>query len=103
MPFAIFKTLRTDRSFFVSLLSNTRTAYSLYRLQIDRVRDPGLAHAVQIAEVEPLGETEKDLSPIPTLGDTIAARGSNPPLESVSEAFDGRMETKWLDQVDLSP
>jgi len=74
-------------------------AYGLYRLQIDRVRNPVTADAVQLAEIEPMGATEGDLSPLPIFADAIAASGDNPPLESAFQAFDGQVETKWLDRA----
>ena|GEM_PF-1185698 len=73
--------------------------FNLYRLQIDRVRDPSDAQAVQIAELELMGNSAEDLSPTPIFADLITAQGENPPLESVQEIFDGREETKWLDQT----
>ncbi|MCU0785971.1 MAG: hypothetical protein MUF81_18385, partial [Verrucomicrobia bacterium] len=45
-------------------LANQR-AYGVYRLQIDRVRNPAAGDFVQLAEIEPLGATEDDLEPAP--------------------------------------
>ena len=79
-------------------LANQR-AYSVYRLQIDRVRDPAAGEPVQLAEIEPLGATENDLEPAPLMEDLITAQGENAPWETCRQAFDGRIETKWLDPV----
>src|SRR6187549_2007561 len=76
--------------------SNT-AGFEAYRLQIDRVRDPKVANSVQLAEIELLGATEDDLEPIPIFTDTITAQGDNPPSELAVKLFDGRVETKWLD------
>src|SRR6266404_4789691 len=46
-------------------------AFNLYRLQIDRVRDPSGADSVQLAEIEAMGETQEDLDPTPTVADLI--------------------------------
>jgi signal transduction histidine kinase len=73
-------------------------AFNLYRLQIDRVRNPASANCVQLAEIEPMGASPADISPTPIYLDTITAQGDNPPLESVDRAFDGLAETKWLDR-----
>jgi signal transduction histidine kinase len=71
--------------------------FNTYRLQIDRVRTPGVANSVQLAEIELMGATEADLEPIPIFTDAITAQGDNPPAETVAKLFDGRVETKWLD------
>ncbi|MGC3957796.1 MAG: hypothetical protein QM813_07560 [Verrucomicrobiota bacterium] len=73
------------------------TGYETYRLQIDRVRDPKVANSVQLAEIELMGTTENDLEPIPIFTDAITAQGDNPPSELAGKLFDGRVETKWLD------
>ena len=67
-------------------------AFNMYRLQIDRVRDPAAADAVQIAEIELLGESDADLRPTPLFADAISAQGANPPVEAPTKAFDGWME-----------
>ena len=87
---------RHDRRVFK--LDNPQ-AFGLYRLQIDRLRSPATADAVQLAEIEPLGALPGERSPLPIFADAIAARGDNPPLESAFQAFDGQVETKWLDRV----
>jgi signal transduction histidine kinase len=73
------------------------TAFSLYRLQIDRVRNPAAADAVQLAQIEPLGNSADDFSPTPLFCDLITAQGDNPPTEASHQAFDDQIETKWLD------
>ena len=73
-------------------------AFEIYRLQIDRVRDAHVANSVQLAEIELMGASEKDLSPVPVFTDIIIAQGDNPPAESVAKIFDGQVETKWLDR-----
>jgi signal transduction histidine kinase len=73
--------------------------FNLYRLQVDRVRDPTAADCIQLAEIEPLGATEDDLEPAPIFEDLISAQGENPPLETCWQAFDGQVETKWLDHA----
>jgi signal transduction histidine kinase len=78
---------------------SNRTAFNIYRLQIDRVRDPTEANAVQLAEIEPMGETENDLDPVPIFADTVTAQGENPPFELIRFVFDGQLETKWLDHA----
>ena len=83
-------------------LANQR-AYSVYRLQIDRVRDPAAGECVQLAEIEPLGATEDDLEPAPLVEDRITAQGDNPPWETRWQAFDGRVVTKWLDRASQNP
>jgi hypothetical protein len=68
-----------------------RTAYPLYRLEIQAVRQQG--RALQIAEVEPLfAETAKGEAS--TL--VVDASLENPPLETADQAFDGEPKTKWL-------
>ena len=78
-------------------------AFNLYRLEFDRVREPAQANAIQLAEIEPLGETEADLDPAPVFADLITAQGENPNLEKASSAFDGEIDTKWLDFADQNP
>jgi len=82
--------------------TRNRAAFNLYRLQIDRVREPDVAHAVQLAELEPLGEPGDGLDPRPIFADAITAQGDNPPFETAFQAFDGRPETKWLDVADVN-
>lgn len=72
-------------------------AFNMYRLQIERVRDPASANSVHLAELEPLGLGEDDPDPIPSFEDRITVQGENGPLESRFQIFDGRPETKWLD------
>jgi len=72
-------------------------AFNLYRLQIDRVRDPSGADSVQLSELEAMGETEEDLDPTPADTDSITAQGAKAPAEVAYNAFDGDIETKWLD------
>ena len=78
-------------------------AFNGYRLEIDRVRDPATVDCVQLAEIEPLGATDDDLAPVPLLEDEITAQGDNPPCETRWQAFDGRVETKWLDHASQNP
>ena len=78
-------------------------AYNMYRLQIDHVRDSNAADAVQLSQIDPLGESEDDLSPTPLFCDLITAQGANPPIETAFEAFDGKVETKWLDRAGQHP
>jgi len=80
-----------------------RTAYNVYRLEIERIRDPSEANSFQLAELEPLGETEDDLDPIPIFADRITAQGENPELEKGFNVFDGQIDTKWLDFADQNP
>ena len=91
---------RHQRRVFVCTNS---TLYNLYRLQIDRVRDPGAADAVQLAQIEVMGESETDSGPTPLFCDLISAQGENPPAETAFEAFDGKVETKWLDRAGEHP
>lgn len=72
--------------------------FEMYRLQIDHVRDRRVANSVQLAEIELMGVSENDLSPTPVFSDLITAQGDNPPAETVSKLFDGRVDTKWLDR-----
>jgi signal transduction histidine kinase len=83
-------------------LSN-RTAFNMYRLEIDRIREPSEANSVQLAELEPLGETEADFDPTPIFADRITAQGDNPNLEKTFNAFDGQVDTKWLDFANQNP
>lgn len=80
-----------------------RTAFNVYRLEIERIREPAEANSIQLAEFEPLGETEDDLDPVPLFADRITAQGDNPNLEKVFSAFDGQIDTKWLDFADQHP
>lgn len=80
-----------------------RAVFNMYRLQIDQVRDPASANSVHVAEIEPLGQDEDDLDPVPGFGDRITAQGENGPVESRFQAFDGRPETKWLDFASANP
>ena len=73
------------------------TAFGAYRFEIDRVRDPGAASSVQLAEIELMGQNEDDRDPTPTFTDELTAAGDNPPAETVAKLFDGQVETKWLD------
>jgi hypothetical protein len=75
---------------------NNNSAFETYRLQIDKVRDPTAATALQLAEIELMGQSEEDRDPTPGLMDEISAQGDNPPAETVGNLFDGRVETKWL-------
>src|SRR6185295_4739314 len=77
-------------------ISNDK-AFEMYRLQIDRIVNR-VANSVQLAEIELMGETETDLSPVPAFTDIITAQGDNPPSETIAKVFDGRVETKWLDR-----
>ncbi len=79
------------------------SAFNLYRLQIDRVRNAPAADSVQLAEIELLDDTEQDLDPQPIFADAIRAQGQNPPLETTDKAFDGSLETKWLDYANEHP
>ncbi len=79
------------------------TAFNTYRLEIARVRKASEANAVQLAELELLGENEGDRDPVPLFADRISAQGENPNLEKVFSLFDGRVETKWLDFADQYP
>jgi len=78
-------------------------AFNLYRLQIDRVRDPSGADSVQLAEIEATGDTQEDVAPTPTAADVITAQGAKVPMETADNAFDGQIETKWLDFAMNSP
>jgi signal transduction histidine kinase len=78
-------------------------AFNAYRLEIERVREPSEANSVQLAALEPLGETEADLDPVPIFADRITAQGENPEFEKVFNAFDGNLETKWLDFAAQNP
>ena len=78
---------------------DNQQAFGLYRLQIDRLRSPATADAVQLAEIEPLSASPGERNPLPIFADAIAASGDNPPRESAFQAFDGQVETKWLQRV----
>jgi len=80
-----------------------QTAFNLYRLEIERIRKPAEANSVQLAELEPLGETEADLDPVPIFADRITAQGENPDLEKPVNLFDGQIDTKWLDFAGQHP
>lgn len=80
-----------------------RTAFNVYRLEIERIREPSEANSVQLGELEPLGETEEDLDPVPLFADRITAQGENPNLENAFNVFDGQIDTKWLDFADQNP
>jgi signal transduction histidine kinase len=82
---------------------SNNAAYETYRLQIDRVRDPATADSVQLAEIELMGPSDLDASPTPLFCDLITAQGDNPQEETVYQAFDGRVETKWLDSANQFP
>jgi signal transduction histidine kinase len=82
---------------------SNRNAFNVYRLEIERVREPSEANSVQLAALEPLGETEDDLDPVPIFADRITAQGENPNLENVFNAFDGQIDTKWLDFAEQNP
>jgi signal transduction histidine kinase len=74
-------------------------AFETYRWQIDKVRDADAVNSVQLAELEVMGVRQEDHSPQPVFTDSISARGENPPMETVLNLFDGRVETKWLDWI----
>ena len=80
-----------------------QTAFNVYRLEIERIREPSEANSLQLAEIEPLGETEDDLDPAPIFADRITAQGDNPELEGAFNAFDGQSVTKWLDFANQNP
>ena len=82
---------------------HNRAAFNIYRLEIERIRKPSEANSVQLAELEPLGETEEDLDPVPIFADMITAQGENPELEKVFNAFDSQVDTKWLDFAAQNP
>src|SRR5271170_1648540 len=42
-----------------------KTAFEIYRLQIDKVHDPDEVNSVQLAEVQLMGPAESDLDPEP--------------------------------------
>jgi signal transduction histidine kinase len=79
------------------------TAYNLFRFQIDRVRDPATADAVQLADLEIMGKSNYDFSPTPLFSDRITSQGDNRPAETVQEVFDSQVETKWLDTANQYP
>ena len=76
---------------------DNQTAFETYRLQIDKVRDPGAVNSVQLAEIQLIGLADADLDPVPGVTDIVTAQGDNPPTETVANLFDGHVETKWLD------
>lgn len=78
-------------------------AFNMYRLAIERVRDPAAADCVQLAELEPLGKTEDDPEPSPFGEDLVTVQGENRPVETRGELFDGRITTKWLDYAAQDP
>ncbi len=80
-----------------------RTAFNVYRLEILRICKPSEANSVQLAELEPLGETEDDLDPLPLFADRIVTQGENPNLENGFNVFDGQIDTKWLDFANQHP
>jgi signal transduction histidine kinase len=82
---------------------DNNAAYNMYRLQIERVRDPATADAVQLAEIELMDRSDRDFGPTPLFCDMITAQGDNPPEETPYQAFDGHAETKWLDAASLFP
>ena len=77
-----------------------RAGYSMYRLQIDAIRDPGMVNPeVQLADLEFLGCNENSPELISFYIDAMSAQGENLPAESVKNLFDGRVDTKWLDPL----
>ena len=90
----IFARRQQKRDFVVA----NPKACEIYRLQIDRVRDRRAANSVQLAEIELSGSLGGGDDLVPVFNDKITAQGDNPPVESVAELFDGRVETKWLDR-----
>jgi signal transduction histidine kinase len=95
----IFSERHQRRLFKIS----NQIAFNVYRLEFDRVREPSQANSIQLAEIEPLGETEDDFDPLPIFADLITAQGENPNLEGASSAFDGQINTKWLDFANQNP
>ncbi len=77
--------------------TDNKTAFEIYRLEIDKVHDPDEVNSIQLAEIELIGPSENSADPTPVLTDVITAQGDNPPAETVGNLFDGRVETKWLD------
>jgi signal transduction histidine kinase/CheY-like chemotaxis protein len=72
--------------------------FTLFRLEIDSIRDPASANSMQLAEIRLRGELNgKDMDLTPRAGDVITAQGENAPGETRRHAFDGNSETKWLD------
>jgi signal transduction histidine kinase len=88
--------LFTDRQQRKLYHTTNTSAYIMYRLQIDRVRDPHSASSVQLAELELMGTNELDHRPEPVFTDVVSAMGDNPSAETVRCLFDGQVETKWL-------
>jgi signal transduction histidine kinase len=82
---------------------SNQQAFNMYRLVIERVRKPSEADSVQLAELEPLGETEDDFDPLPIFADRITAQGDNPNLEKIFNLFDAQNDTKWLDFANQNP
>jgi signal transduction histidine kinase len=87
----------------VFTLGDASTAYSLFRLEIDRVHDPITGKGVQLAEIEPMGSLEDGVGPVPLFCDVITAQGENPPMETARKAFDDHVETKWFDPASDNP
>jgi signal transduction histidine kinase len=71
-------------------------SFNLYRLQIDRIRSPATADALQLSEIEPLNNPGEE-NPRPIFCDALAAQGDNEPSETAAAAFDGQADSKWLD------
>jgi signal transduction histidine kinase len=95
----VFSERHQRRVFSIS----NNAAYETYRLQIDRIRDPTAGDAVQLAEIELMGSSDLDASPTPLFCDIITAQGENPQAETAYQAFDGQVETKWLDSANQFP
>ncbi len=73
-------------------------AYSSYRLNI--TKNKGDDTLMQVAEIELIGPKMPDVNHAMTAGATITARNRISDGEAETKAFDGDVETKWLDHND---
>ena len=80
-------------------------AFPMFRLDIDSVFAPRQANAMQVAEIELIGNLEGvgGTEAHRWLEQVVASAGSNPPNESADKGFDGVAGTKWLDYAASHP
>jgi signal transduction histidine kinase len=73
-----------------------QAAFRLFRLQIEAVREPATAGAVQLAEIELISPPDSPLFD-PAVTAVVTAQGQKQPDEVVENLFDGQPGSKWLD------
>ncbi len=77
----------------------SRLECNAYRLEILAARNPKEASSIQLADIDLKGDyAGKEQSDLrPQRSDLVLVQGEFPPIETRRMAFDGNLQTKWLD------